>query len=470
MTTRSLLLAALSLVVAQPTRAQAPSAEMAQAAAAYAAKVTASALFVSGRSLDSVMAQEFAPVRPFDAMVRALLEVDVDRDRRSVTCRLGVGRATAVYDEGIGCSLVIGPRDPARRRYARPLAPFDLARAEARADGPLDERAPRPSSSVDAAALTAALERAFAEPDPRRPVFTRAVVVARGGELLAEQYAPGFDAQMPLPGWSMTKSLVNALVGAHVDRGAFDVHARPAVSGWREEGDARAQIRNHHLLGMCAGLEWREDYTDARSDALQMLLFRRDHAAAYAQQPSSAPPGARFQYASGATNLLCRELRSAYTSRRAYWQMPARFFDRVGMHTAVLETDPSGTFVGSSYGYASARDWARLGQLFLQDGVMSGDRVLPAGWVARSTSADACPASEGRYGWHLWLNQDPDGDGPRLRRWPDLPEDVFHMDGHEGQYCVMVPSADLVVVRLGCTKDGGFAIDQLVRDVLASLR
>lgn len=470
MPARHLLVAAFSLALASPMQAQAPSAELAQAAAAYAAKVTASALFVSGRSLDSVMEQEFAPVRPLDAMIRALLQVDVDYDARAVSCRLGVGRATAVFHEGLGCSLVQGEVDPERRRYARPLAAFDLRATRTGAPWPRGDGAASPAPHVDAAALAAALDAAFEEPNPKQPVFTRAVVVVHRGQLVAERYRDGVDAQTPLPGWSMTKSLTNALIGAHVARGAFDVDARPTVSAWREEGDPRAGLLNRHLLAMTAGLSWREDYADASSDALQMLLFRRDHAAAYAQQPAAAAPGAVFQYASGATNLLCRELRSAYVGRRAYWQMPARFFQRLGMHTALIETDPSGTFVGSSYGYASARDWARLGLLYLQDGVMFGDRVLPQGWVERSTAPDASPPSGGRYGWHLWLNRDPDGEGPRTRRWPTLPDDVFHMDGHEGQYVVVVPSDELVVVRLGCTKDGGFSIARLVEDVRAACR
>ena len=461
-----LSLAAVTL--ASTLTAQAPSAAMAQAVAAYAAKVTASAVFVSGRTVDSVFEQEFAPVRPLDALVRPLLRIDVDRARREVTCRLGVARATAVHHEGLGCSLLIGPEDPARRRYARPLPRFTPDMLDAQAAWP---RGPLPSTKIparlDQRALDAALDLAFAEPNPKQPVFTRAVVVAVDGRLVAERYADGFDAEMALPGWSMSKTLTNALVGAHVARGAFDVHGRPTVSGWREEGDGRAQVQNRHLLAMTAGLQWSEDYEDPTSDALRMLLGSRDHGEVYAQQPLQTQAGAAFQYASGATNLLCRELRGAYPGRLAYWQMPARFFARVGMHTAVLETDPSGTFVGSSYCYASARDWAKLGLLFLQDGVMLGERILPEGWVARSTRPNGC--SGGRYGWQVWLNADPDGEGPRERRWPSLPADLFHMDGHEGQYVVVSPSAGLVVVRLGCTKAGGFPLTAFLGAVHAAL-
>ena len=136
------------------------------------------------------------------------------------------------------------------------------------------------------------------------------------------------------------------------------------------------------------------------------------------------------------------------------------------MHAAVLETDPSGTFVGSSYGFLTARDWARLGLLYAEDGTFAGRRLLPVGWVAAASRGSA--ASRGRFGQHLWCNTDPDGQGPAARPWPDLPADTVHMDGHEGQYVVVVPSAALVVVRLGCTKRGSFDIRGLVRRALAA--
>jgi len=267
MASRSTICAALTLSL--QLTCQTPGPELAQAAAAYAAKVTASALFVSGRTLESVLEQEFAPTRPLDALIRPLIQLDVDRAARTVTCRLGVGRATAAYTEGLGCTLVHDRLDPDRRRYARPLAQFS-ADAPTRADlwpGGA-QRAPA-GPGVDVQALDAALELAFAEPDPRRPVFTRAVVVVHEGRLIAERYAPGFDADMPLPGWSMSKTLTNALIGVHVGERALDVHGRPAVSSWREEGDPRGGLLLRHLLAMSAGLAWNEDYADPSSDALR---------------------------------------------------------------------------------------------------------------------------------------------------------------------------------------------------------
>jgi CubicO group peptidase (beta-lactamase class C family) len=242
------------------------------------------------------------------------------------------------------------------------------------------------------------------------------------------------------------------------------------VAEWRiDADDARRQIRWPHLLSMTAGLQWNEDYDDADSDALRMLFASTDHAGLYAQQRVVAPPGTVYRYASGCTNLICRLVRRSFASDQDYWAFPRdSLFAPLGMRSAVLETDPAGTFVGSSYGFATARDWARLGLLLANDGMVGERRLLPAGWLARS--ATPTPDSEGRFGWHLWLNADPDGDGPRQRMWPDLPADLVHLDGHEGQYCVVMPQAQVVIVRLGCTKRGGFGLHAMLRDVLAACR
>lgn len=445
-----------------------PSPELAEVAAAYAAKVAASALFVSGRTLESVRAEELAPTRPLEALIAPLLRFDVDPETATVTCTLGRAKATAVRTAGCGCALLPAGADVAALR--RRGATDDRVQPTAAAiDWPRGDRMPdaRPNG-IDLAAVGRAVDAAFAEPHPDKRVHTRAVVVLHRGRLVAERYADGYDAAMPLPGWSMTKTLTNALLGRRVAEGKFALDAPPAVPEWHTPADdPRAAIGVRDLLTMTAGLAWNESYDDQDSDALRMLFRSADHAAVYVARPVDAPPGARYRYASGSTNLLCKLLRATFQSDDAYWRYPRQLFDALGMRTAVLETDPSGTFVGSSYGFASARDWARLGLLYAQDGVFAGERVLPAGWV--HASATPHPASNGRFGLHVWLNADPDGDGPAERMWPDLPADLLHMDGHEGQYCVISPSAELVVVRLGCTKSGGFGLRALLRDLHAAL-
>ncbi|MCB9877044.1 MAG: serine hydrolase [Planctomycetes bacterium] len=445
------------LLLATGVTAQTPTRELAEVAAAYAAKVAASAVFVSGRSIDSVMTQEFAPNGTIEKLIRPLLRFDVDREAGTVTCRLGQAKATAVRTAGLGCVLLHSDAtlDELRRRGAPPAS--DRWPDATATDWPLGDRMPEAAATgIDRDALERALDAAFAEPDDGRRVFTRAVVVLHRGQLVAERYAADVTPEMPLPGWSMTKSLSNALLGFAVQQGRFEL---PPPSA---DGDAHGVEPDlYALLTMTAGKQWNESYEDPNSDALRMLFRSADHGAAFAAAPQAVMPGTRFQYASGATNLLCKLLRQRIDDDAVYHDLPRQLFRRLGMRSAVFEADPSGTFVGSSYGFASARDWARLGLLFAQDGVFAGQRLLPAGWVARSTAATA--ASGGGYGWQLWLNRDPDGDGPHERRWPDLPEDLFLMDGHEGQSCVVSPAAELIVVRLGCTKQGGFDRHALLR-------
>ena len=453
---RGTLASVLGLLLLQGTLpAQMPSKELAQVAAAYAAKVTASAIFVSGRSLESVLEQELAPTRPIEKLIGPLLRFDVDAEAKKVTVRLGIAKATAQYVAGLGCSLAEARDDTldldAEAHEGSPVLP--ICEPEA----------------FDPEAVRRALDAAFAEPHADRRMHTRAVVVLHRGKLVAERYADGFDADMPLAGWSMTKTLTHALLGMRVADGKLDIDAPANVPQWRAPGDARGKILVRHLLQMDSGLEWNEDYDDPNSDVLRMLFASRDHAATFTSKQPAAAPGERYQYASGSTNTLClRAAAHVPRPRIDYWRYPQRLFGQLGMRTAVLETDPSGTFVGSSYGFASARDWARLGQLYLQDGVYGGKRILPEGWVA--AAREPVPSSNGRYGHHVWLNRDPDGDGPKQRRWPELPEDLFHMDGHEGQYVVIAPSAELVIVRLGCTKNGGFRIQSLVQDLLDARR
>jgi len=441
-----------------------PDPALAEVAAAYAAKVAASAIFVSGRSLDSVRAEELAPDRPLAALVGPLLTFDVDRDARSVTVRLGKATATAVATKNLGCTLVRGDVTAAVLRDR--AAPIETTNDTADDEWPRGERVTkRPVAGVDHDAIERALDAAFAEPKVGKRVRTRAVVVVRDGVVIAECYADGYHAAQPLPGWSMTKSLVAALVGIRVQQGRLALDAVLPIPEWRAADDERAAIRLPHLLTMTSGLRWSEDYADPKSDALRMLFASSDHAATFAGQTRAEAPGRTFRYASGSTNLICRVLRSTFPTDAEHLAFPrTALFAPLGMRSAVVETDPSGTFVGSSYGFASARDWARLGLLFAQDGVFAGQRLLPEGWVARCRTPE--PASRGRYGAHLWLDADPDGDGDATREWPDLPADLFYMSGHEGQYCVILPTQRLVIVRLGCTKSGGFSLHALLRSVL----
>ncbi|MCA8965308.1 MAG: serine hydrolase [Planctomycetes bacterium] len=457
-------LPALALLLPAQTQKAGLDPRMAQIAAAYAAKVAASAVFVSGRELDSVLAEELSPDRPLEMMIRPFLRLQVDRDNGTVTATLGKARATACRTSGLGCTLTAEGVEAGA--LAARSAPGPEPAGDPDHDWPRGDRGPAipPDADIDATALADAVTAAFAEREGRPAVRTRAVVVVHRGRLVAERYATGYDASMALPGWSMSKTITNALVGIRVRQGKLDLQAPVGTPRW-PKGDPRHALRLHHLMTMTPGLAWNESYEDPASDVLRMLFASNDHAEVQASHALEHDPGAFWRYSSGVTNLICRELRSTFTNDADYWAFPRRaLFNPLHMRSAVLETDPSGTFVGSSYGFATARDWARFGLLYAQDGVFDGQRILPEGWVA--ASAAAAPSSGGRFGRQIWLNADPDGDGPQQRMWADLPADLLHMDGHEGQYVIVLPTEQLVIVRLGCAKAGGFDLHGLIREVL----
>jgi CubicO group peptidase (beta-lactamase class C family) len=426
---------------------------------AYFAKVLCSAVFVSGRPAADVLAVDLA----LDNPIVDLLDVDVDTDRRQVHASMhGLFESTAVDRDGLGCTLAIEVTP--EQLQSRTL--------EGPAPGP-----PRPwresedgeTSEIDRERLLRAVDGAFDEPDPERPRRTRAVVVVHDGELVAERYAPGFDAAMPLTGWSMTKSVTNALVGILVGQGRLDLHAPAPVPEWQGADDPRAAVTLDQLLRMASGLDFDETYGDPGAD-VQQMLFRRPSAAAFAAaMPLRSPPGSEWYYSSGTSNVVSRIVRDTVEAAgEDYWSFPRRaLFGPLGMTSATLEPDASGTFVGSSFCFATPRDWARLGLLYLRDGVHDGERILPAGWVEYSTTPT--PGSNGRYGAHFWLNAEPDAPGSE-RRWPGLPADLFLMSGYEGQWVFVAPSKQAVVVRLGMTQDrGAWDPAPFLEEVLAAL-
>jgi CubicO group peptidase (beta-lactamase class C family) len=292
---------------------------------------------------------------------------------------------------------------------------------------------------------------AFVEPDPKKLRHTRALVVVHHGRIVAERYAPGFDANRPLTGWSMAKTVTNALIGLRVLDGKISATDQALLPEWGGDDDRRRQITLVQLLCMTSGLEFNEDYDSRSSDIRRMLFTEGDKSGFAAAKPLQHPPGKKWSYSSGTTNILARILRQSFSSETDYLRFPReRLFGPLGMQSAVFEPDASGIFVGSSYVYASARDWARFGLLYLQDGVWRGKRLLPEGWVADSIEP-TCSAPFAQYGWQIWLKLD---ESPSLGE-PPFPEDAYYMQGHDGQVVAIVPSLDLVIVRLGFSPEKG---------------
>ena len=360
-----------------------------------------------------------------------------------------LARQRAWFAEGFGCTLA-GERP-------------ELGEASAiDADGNpfADAATPEPSPAVDAAVARAfgdELSAADAE-----QLGTRGVVVVKDGELVAERYADGFDATIPQLGWSMSKSVADLLTGVLVKRGLVSLDDDHLRSEWTDE---RADITVEQLLRMTSGIEWDETY-DLGTPITRMLYLEEDMGAYVASLPLVHEPGTVQLYSSGSTNVLC----SVLTERTGLGaDLPRQeLLGPLGLSSAIFEPDAAGTPVCSSYLWATPRDWAAIGQFALQDGEWNGEQLLPEDWMAQSlTVTDVEETDDPGYGMGWRVNVLPDGS----LRWPELPEDTFYASGHDGQKLIVVPSEDLVVVRLGFTPEADEepSVVQLVDEVIAAL-
>lgn len=410
----------------------------------YEAKILCSGVFVSHRTPESLLQSDLS----IDAFpVFRLANTQVDRVSRAVSADLfGLARRTAVFRDGLGCTVAQAGAVVAGLSSA--IASVTPA-VGTRRTADVWPIATEPAPDADRVRLQSALDGAFSEPDAAAPQRTRAVVIVHRGRLVGERYAQGFTQETPLLGWSMTKSVVNALVGILVKDAKMSLDTPVAVSEWQESGDPRGQITLNHLLHMSSGLQFNEGYSSAFVDVAHMLFGAPNMAGFAAAKPLQAEPGTRWSYSSGDTNIITGAMAQA-VGAAAYHDFPRQaLFDRLGMHSAVMETDAAGTFVGSSFMYATARDWARFGLLYLNDGVAGGQRILPRGWVAYSRTPTAA-APEQQYAAHFWLKIPVEYRRDLSLR--PLPSDAYHAIGHEGQFLTIVPSRQLVVVRLGQTR------------------
>ncbi len=372
------------------------------------------------------------------------LRTDVDPHDGSATTTVLwlLARQTARHTEGLGCTV-----------GEAPIVPGALTRADASAN-PLTNATVAADPLVDKA-IGAAFGDDLAEAD-RIALGTRAVVVVRDGRLVGERYAPGFTAQIPQLGWSMAKSVTNLLAGRLAHEGRIAVADAALRQEWT---DARRTITVDHLMRMTSGLAWDETY-DLGTPITRMLYLEPDMAGYVATLPLAHPVGSHQQYSSGSTNLLCRYLVNISSAGP---DLPRReLFAPLGLGSAVWEADSVGTPVCSSYLWATPRDWAAIGQFALQDGVWQGRRLLPEGWLARSTTVVATASTEeDGYAAGWWVNRRPDGTLVE----PTLPADAYWASGHDGQRLYVVPSQRLVVVRLGFTPKppaAGLRADALV--------
>jgi CubicO group peptidase (beta-lactamase class C family) len=460
-----IVLAALTAMAGCSARSGSP----ARIATGYISHVVCSYVFVSGLDPARVSEDDIAGNPVFRGFNWALRH-EVDREQRAVTARaLGGFETRAVYREGLGCLNLNGAQPPD--------AP---TRAELEADGPIpallpDIAGPDVVAPIDAG-LRAAVDRAFAEPAGKQVRRTHAVVIVHDGRVVAERYADGFGVDTPVHGWSATKSINNALLGILVRQGKLRMDEPARVAAWQSPADPRRAITPNQLLRMQSGLDLGNSLTATWStawDTSARMTFNEPDMAGFAEGgPLEATPGTTWRYANGNPAILARIVRDAVGGRAVDVLRFARreLFGPLGIRRATLEIDATGTPIAGAFGFATPREWARFGLLFLQDGVVGGTRILPDGWVRYSTTPT--PNAFAGYGAGWWINGD-ESQGARFRREHGMPRDAFMAVGIYGQTVVVVPSERLVVARFGTTYDLRLAmidICRLTADAIASLR
>lgn len=401
----------------------------------YAAKNLASGIFLGNRTQESVENTDlnFSFIK--------FTSNTVDYDRKEVTSRFLWAKSKAIYIDGFGCVLVRGDETEIRNRaYSRVALPAIQPDSVAWPAG--DRLSDTIPAGVDMIKLNTALQKAFSGKENEKGTF--AVAIAYKNQLIAEKYADGFSEKNRFLSWSMAKSFTQALVGILVKEGKMDIHKNIDLKEWGQ--DQRANITIENLMHMNSGLEWNENYGNL-SDVTVMLHKQTDFAKFTIQKPSVVSPDSLWVYNSGATNVVSSLIRKTIANDAAYYAFPREvLFNPIGMRSAVFEVDPSGTFVGSSYIYATMRDYVRFGLLYLNKGNWLGNQILPLGWTDYTVQPAA--GSKGEYGSFFWLNQSND--------YPNVPQDLFMCRGHDGQYIYIIPSLQLVVVRTGFSKKGDF--------------
>lgn len=424
--------------------------------AGTAAKTMCSCRYVLGRAPDSVVEKELTVVPTLNWATFEYI------DSSAVKATLFLRSRTAIYRKGIGCTLLAERSEEEIR--AQQLALPDRPPILDTVAWPMGDRISLdPIVGVKYDQITAAINEAFEEPNLERPKHTLAVLVVYDGQIVGEKYAPGVTKDSPLMGWSMTKSLTNGLVGRLVLEGKLKVNDPAPVSEW--QSDNRKDITLNNLMQASSGLEWNESYFTP--GLFHTMFMNRDDKGGFAaSQQLEYPIGSHFEYSSGTSNLLSKIVRQAIGDENYPRYAYDNFFYKIGMRSVIIEPDASGTFVGSSYGYASARDWARFGLLFLNDGTWNGERILPEGWTAYS-STPAASAALGDYGAQFWLNAGSKGE-PGLSHNPGIPNDEYGAEGFEEQNLWIIPSRKLVIVRLGVSHHG-FDMTGLTQKVLAAL-
>ena len=427
----------------------------------YGAKDLCSCAYIGGQNEADVIKNELG--RGFKALGSYKLNPE---DSSATGSILGFAKTKAVYRKGLGCTL-LRDKTESELRAELPSIRIDQINLSDTVLWPFGTMTEvYKGNEVDIAQLNKAISNSFINNDPEKPNNQRAVVVVYKGQIVAEQHHPDFGPFSSQIGWSMSKSIINTMFGVMVKKRGFNIYDPAPVPKWKDPNDPRSKITTDQLLRMSSGLEWEEDYTKP-SFATKMLYNNADMGLYASMVDSEFEPNTKWYYSSGTSNILSRILRLELGEDYLQWPFKEIFY-KIGVTSAFFEVDASNAFVGSSYIWASPRDWARLGLLYSNDGVWNGERILPEGWV-EYTKTPSSTANQKHYGAQFWLNAG-EADNEFETWLPDCPRDIYSMNGYEGQRVFIIPSHDMVVVTMAQTDKGVFDMNAFLASVIESVK
>jgi CubicO group peptidase (beta-lactamase class C family) len=416
----------------------------------YSAKNLASGVFVAGRTPKSLEKEDlnFSFIK--------YNHNTIDTVKKEVKSTFLWKTSTAIYVDGLGCSLVNDEKK--EKMLARPFHKVEILPAN-------PDTIPWPMGDlvsdtvpkgVNSEKLKAALAQAFLDTILFKGTF--AVAVVYKGQIIAEKYRDDMKPSTKFLSWSMAKSFTNALVGILSKEGKIDINKPIGFKEW--QNDDRKKITINNLMHMNSGLEWNEDYGN-NSDVNNMLHKEGNMVSFALKKQLKYPIDSVWNYSSGSTNIISLIIRKTLGNDAEYYSFPRKaLFNKIGIRSAIWEVDASGTFVGSSYLYATMRDYARFGLLYLNKGNWLGEQILPEGWVDYTISE--AKGSDGQYGAFFWINK-------AGKDYPDVPRDMYCCRGHDGQYIYIIPSKNLVVVRTGFSKKGTFDLNRFLSSIVNSV-
>lgn len=417
----------------------------------YNAKILCSSYFVSKRDIDSIKNQD---LKSFPYITH-----NIDEQNKVVTASvLGMFTRKAVYRDKLGCTLISNTNEEELKNQ------YDNKFLENISNVKNIDLEKSDFKNINKDNLNKTIEEAFIE-NKEGKKNTRAVLVLYKGKIIAEKYGEGITKDTRLLGWSMTKSVLNALTGIMIKQNKLTLNQNNLFSEWLS--DDRKNITLDQLLRMSSGLGFLENYSKP-SDATNMLFRSDDTSQIPLNKKLEYQPDEKWSYSSGTSNLISKLIRNTLKDDKNYLEFPYKeLFSKLGMNSAIIEPDSSGNYIMSSFMYANTRDWAKFGLLYLNNGVWNNEKLFPDNWV-KYTSTPTPKSEKGKYGAHFWLNA---GNKTEGSKWEDLPKDIFHTSGFESQYVFIIPSKDLVIVRLGLTKDEkNFEEEKLIKGVIDSIK